>query len=180
MRAVTLRRGRYRGDRRGGVAAVDGIGRGRWTRGGVDTPARWSRGPAGPESIICSGGALPIAVAVRRRVVADGRAGVPSKAETDLIEPVVAVESVSCVELLNRGVGCAMVVAAARASAGPVPPSMCMEKTEATTVSAAGEFEPRLVQPSAVTMEAQTRATNLPGGVEMPPIFIRGLCGQKS
>ena len=36
-------------------------------------------------------GALPIAVAVRRRVVDDGEAGAPSKAETDTYEPVVAV-----------------------------------------------------------------------------------------
>ena len=44
-----------------------------------------------PESIICSGGALPVAVAVRRRVVDGGGAGVPSKADTDTVEPVVAV-----------------------------------------------------------------------------------------
>ena len=69
----------------------------------------------------------------------------PSKAETDTVEPVVAAESVSCVELLDRGVGCAMSVAAARASAEPVPPSLSMAKTEAKTVSAAGEIDPRPV-----------------------------------
>ena len=58
----------------------------------------------------------------------------PSKAETDTVEPVVAAESISCVELLDRGVGCAMRVAAARASAEPVPHSMGMAKTEAKTV----------------------------------------------
>ena len=78
----------------------------------------------------------------------------------------VAVESVSCVELLDRGVDCAIVVAAARASAEPVPLSMGMATTEAKTVPAAGEIDPRPVQPSAVATEAETRATNLPGGAE--------------
>ena len=58
----------------------------------------------------------------------------PSKAETDTVEPVVAAGSVSCVELLDRGIGCAMSVAAVRASAEPVPPSMGMEKTEAKSI----------------------------------------------
>ena len=62
----------------------------------------------------------------------------PSKADTDTVEPVVAAESVSCVELLDRGVGCAMGVLAARASAESVPLSMGMPKNEAKTVSAAG------------------------------------------
>ena len=61
-----------------------------------------------------------------------------------------------------------MGVAAARASAEPVPPSMGMAKTEAKTVSAAGEIDPRPVQPSVVTTEAGTRATNLPGEAESP------------
>ena len=39
----------------------------------------------------------------------------------DTVQPVVAAGSVSCVELLDRRVDCAMVVAAARASAEPVP-----------------------------------------------------------
>ena len=67
--------------------------------------------------------------------VADGGAGVPSKAEADKAEPVVATESVFCVELLDRGVNCATVVAAARASAERVPLSMGMAKSEAKTVS---------------------------------------------
>ena len=87
----------------------------------------------------------------------------PSKAETDNVELVVAAESVSCVEFLDRGVGCAMGVAAARASAEPVPSSMGMAKTEAKTVSAVGEIDPRPVQPSARATRAETRATNLPG-----------------
>ena len=78
----------------------------------------------------------------------------PSKAETDTVEPVVAAESVSCVEILDRGVGCAMGVAAARASAEPVPPSMGMAKTE--TVSAAGVIDPRPVQSSVLATEAET------------------------
>ena len=49
-----------------------------------------------------------------------------------------------------------MVVAAAGASAEPVPHSMGMAKTEAKTVSAAGKFDPRPVQPSVVVTEAET------------------------
>ena len=89
----------------------------------------------------------------------------PSKAETDTVEPVVTAESVSCVKLLNRGVGCAIVVATARASAEHVPPSMGRAKTEAKTVSAAGEIDPRPVQDSTAAMEAETRVTRIsPGG----------------
>ena len=65
---------------------------------------------------------------------ADGASAGPSEAEADTVEPVVAVESVSCVELLYRGVDCAMVVAAARTSAEPVSPSMGLAKTEANGV----------------------------------------------
>ena len=124
-------------------------------------------------------GTLPVAVAVRRRVVDDEGAGVPSKEEMDAVEPVIAAEVVSCVELRDRGVGCAVGVAAARASAEPVPPSMGMAKTEAKTVSAAGEIGPRPVQPSVVATKAETRATNLPGGAERPSIFIHGSCVRK-
>ena len=96
-----------------------------------------------PETIVYSGGALPFANAVRRRVVADGGVGVPIKAETDT--GVVVAESVSSVELLDRGLGCAMVFAAARASAEPVPLSMGMAQIESKPVSAAGKIDPRLV-----------------------------------
>ena len=123
---------------------------------------KMAEGPAGPESIFYSGGALPVAVTDRRRVVDDGGAGAPSKAEMDTVKPVVPAESVSCVELLDRGVSCAMGAAAARASAEPVPPSIGMAKTEAKTVSAEDEIDLRPVQPSVVATEAETRATNLP------------------
>ena len=55
----------------------------------------------------------------------------PSKAETNTVEPVVAAESVCWVELLDRGVDCAMGVAGARVSADLVPPSTGMAETEA-------------------------------------------------
>ena len=87
----------------------------------------------------------------------------PSKTETDAVEPVVVAESVSCVELLSRGVDCAMGVAAARSSAKPVPPSMGMANTDVKTVSAAGKIDLRQVEPSAVATETETRATNLRG-----------------
>ena len=104
----------------------------------------------------------------------------PRKAETDTVEPMVAAGAVSWVELLYRLVGCAMGVAAARASAEPVMRSMGMAKPEAKTVSATGEIDPRPVQPSVVATEADTRATNLPGEAERPSILIRGSCVRKS
>ena len=85
--------------------------------------------PPGLESIIVSGGALRVAVAVRRRVVDDGGAGVPTKVETDTVEPVFVAGAVFCVELRYRGFGCAMGVAAAMAHAEAVPPSMSMAKS---------------------------------------------------
>ena len=122
----------HRADRRVGKSRGRGGGRSRprpWdSRRSCISSGRWPRGPAGPESIIYSGGALPVAVAVRRCVVNDGGTGVPSNAETDTVEPAVAAESVSCVELLDRGVGCAIVAAAARASVEPVPPSWIYKK----------------------------------------------------
>ena len=100
----------------------------------------------------------------------------PSKEETDTVESMVGAESVSRVEFLERGVGCAMGVAAARAFAARNE----YGKTEAKTVPAAGEIDPRPVQLSAVAMEAGTRATNVPGGAERPSILIRGSCVRKS
>ena len=102
------------------------------------------------------------------------------KAETDTVEPVVAAGADSCVELLDRYVGCAMDVAAARASAEPVPSLISMAKTEAKAVSAASEIDLRPVQPVVVTTEAETRATNIPGEAESPSILIRGLCVRKT
>ena len=135
----------------------------------------------------CSPDTLPVVIVVRRRVrvemrseggVTDGGAGVQSEAEADTVEPVVAVESDSCcVELLDEGVDCATVVAAARASAEPV---MGMPKTESKTVSAGGEIDPRpVLQPLAVATEIETRATNVPGGAERLSILVRGSCVRK-
>ena len=104
----------------------------------------------------------------------------PSKAETDAVEPVVAAGAVSFVENLDRYVGCAMSVVAARDSPQRVPPSMGMAKTEAKTVSAAGEIGPRPVQLSVVATRAETRATNLPGEAERPSNLIRGSCVRRS
>ena len=104
----------------------------------------------------------------------------PSKAETDTLEPVVSAGAVSCRELRDRGVDCATGVAAAGASAEPVPPSMGMAKTESKTVSAAGETDPRPVQPLVVATEAEPRAMNFPGEAERPSILIRGSCVRKS
>ena len=122
---------------------------------------RWTRGPAGPESVIYSIGELLVAVAVCRRVVDDGGAEGPSETDTDTVEPVVAAESVFC-----ERVGCAIGVVSASAFTDPVRPSMGMPETEAKTVSAACEPNPRQVHPSVVSKEAESRATNLPGETE--------------
>ena len=79
-----------------------------------------------------------------------------SKAETDTVQPVVASGSVSCVRLLNRGIGCETGVAAARSSAEMISPSISMAKIDAKTVSAAGEINPRPVQHSVVATKAET------------------------
>ena len=90
-----------------GVAAVDGAGRGRGTRGGVLARRAAGRGaPSGPKPWSTAGGALPAAVAVLQRVrverrsergFAVGGAGVPGEAGADTVRPVVSTESVPCV-----------------------------------------------------------------------------------
>ena len=87
---------------RAGSAAAAGSARPWDWRRGCTSSGRWPRGPAGPESIIYSGGALPVVVAVRRRVDDDGGAEVPSMAQTDTVEPVVAARTVSCKEGRDR------------------------------------------------------------------------------
>ena len=76
----------------------------------------------------------------------------------------VAAESVSCVELFDRGVDYATVVAAARAYAEPVPPSVGMAKPKAKTLSAAGEIDTRPVQPSAEATKQKHEPRIFPGG----------------
>ena len=90
--------------------AVGGTGRGRGTRGGV--LARLADGggvPPGPEPEPTAGGAVPAAVAVRRRVRVEmrsedgftvGGAGEPGEAGADAVGPVVSTASVPCVGLL--------------------------------------------------------------------------------
>ena len=104
----------------------------------------------------------------------------PGEAGADTVGPVIATESVPYVELLEKGVGWATIVAAAGASAGPVPPSLGTAKNEAKAVPAAGKVGPRPGQRSAVATEAETRATNLPEGVERSSILMHGPCVRKS
>ena len=121
-------------------------------------------------------GCITVAVAVRRRVVDDGEGWSAKQGGDGHSRTGGRGGAVFCVELRDRGVGCAIGVAAARASAEPVPPPMGMATTEAKTVSAAGEIDPRPVRPSVVAREAETRATNLPGEAERPSMLIRGSC----
>ena len=73
-----------------------------------------------------------------------------------------------------------MDVASGRVSAESVPPSMGMATLEAKTVSAAGEIDPRPVEPFVVAVEAEKQSTNFLVEDEKLPILIRGPCGRKS
>ena len=126
---------------------------------------------------------MPAAVAIRRRVRAEmrseggfavGGAGEPGETGADTVGPVVTTESVPCVELLEKGVGWATVVAAAGASAEPVLTSVITAKTEAKALSAPGKARPRPGQRSTVAREAETQATKYSEGAERSSILIRG------
>ena len=146
-----------------GVTAVGWAGRGRGTRGGVLARLAEGRGaPPGPKPSSTAGGALPAAVAVRRRVRVEIRpedgfavagAGEPGETGADTVGPAVSMESVPCVELLEKGVGWATVVAAAGASAKPVPTSVGTAKPEAKRLSVAGKARPRPGQRSTMATE---------------------------
>ena len=91
---------------------------------------------------------MPTVVAVRRHIRVEMRseggfavegAGEPGETGADTVGPVVTTESVPCVELLEKGVGWATVVAEAEASAEPVRTSVGTAKTEAKVVSATGK-----------------------------------------
>ena len=146
LRAVTVGRDQHRGDRSNDRSRGRGGRRDRprpWdARPGVDTPGGQSRTPLRPESTTYSEGSLPVAVAVRRRVVDDGGAGAPIEKGTNTVERVLAAESASWVDLRDRRVSCSMDVAAAMASVEPVPSLMGMAKTKAKTASAAAEIDP--------------------------------------
>ena len=72
-----------------------------------------------------------------------GGVGEPGETGAETIGPAVSMEWVACVELLEEGVDWATVVAAAGASAEPVPTSVGMAKTGAKALSAAGKARPR-------------------------------------
>ena len=96
-----------------------------------------------------------------------GGAEEPGDTGVDAIGPVVTTESVPCcVELLEKGVGWATVVAAAGASVEPVPTSVGKAKTEAKVLSATGKTRPRPGQRSTVATETEARATKLPEGAK--------------
>ena len=108
-----------------------------------------------------------------------GGAGEPGEAGADALGPVVSIESVPCVGLLE-GFGWATAVAAAGASAEPAPTSVSTAKIESKSLSAAGKAHPRPGQRSTVATDAETRATNLPEGAERLSILIRGPFVRKS
>ena len=79
-----------------------------------------------------------------------GGAGESGETGADTVGPAATTKWVPCVELLERGVGWATVLAAAGASAEPMPASVGTAKTEAKAVSVAGRIRPRPGQRSAV------------------------------
>ena len=111
-----------------------------------------------------------MAAAVLRRVRVEmrpeggkavGGAGSPFGKGADAAGSVIVAESAPC-EVLDGEGGCwTTLVAAAVASAEPVPPSEGTAKTEARAVSAAGNTSPRPGRQSSVATAAVTRATNL-------------------
>ena len=126
---------------------------------------------------------MPAGVAVRLRVPVEMRSedgfavagvGEPGETRADTVESAVSTESVPCVELLEKGVGWATVVAAAGASAEPVLTSVITAKTEAKALSAPGKARPRPGQRSTVAREAETQATKYSEGAERSSILIRG------
>ena len=98
----------------------------------------------------------------------------------DAAGSVISAESAPCGVLDVGGTCWATLVAAAGASAEPVPPPEGTAKTEAKAVSVAGEKSPRPGRQSPVVMAAVTRAMNLPEGAEKSSILIRGPCVRKS
>ena len=68
-----------------------------------------------------------------------GGTGEPGETGADTVEPVASMESFSCERLREKVIGWATVVAAAGASADPVPTSVDTAKTEAKAFSAAGK-----------------------------------------
>ena len=109
-----------------------------------------------------------------------GGAGSPCGEGADAAGSVIAAESAPCEMLDGKGACWATLVAAAGASAEPVPLPGGTAKTESKAVSAAGKMSPRPGRQSSGVTAAFTRATNVPEGAERLSILIRDLCARKS
>ena len=83
-----------------------------------------------------------------------GGAGSPGGEGVDVGRSVIAAESVPCEMFVGEGACWATAVAAAWASAEPVPPLETTAKTESKTLSAAGNNSPRPGRPSTVVKAA--------------------------
>ena len=152
------------------------------SRRGNNTSSGWTRGPAGPEAIVnnrwlgASGGgcssARPSGNAARRRQ--DSRRCQVALWRRGAAGSVISAESAPCGVLDVGGACWATLVAAAEASAEPVPLPEGTAKREAKAVSAAGNTSPRPGWQTSVVKAAVTRATNPPEGAERSPILIRG------
>ena len=126
---------------------------------------------------------------VRRRVRVEmrpeggkaiGCAGSPGGEEANAAGSVIPAKSAPCVVLVGEGACWVTAVAAAGASAEPVPPSEGPAKTEEKSASAAGRIAPTPARRSTVVTAADTRATHFPEGAEMSSILIRGPFTRKS
>ena len=107
---------------------------------------------------------------------AAGGTGEPGETGADTFGPVFLTESAPYVELLEKEVGSATVVAAAGASAEPVPTSVGTAKTEEKALSAEGKT--RRCGGTAIDGGDGGRNTSdkKPEGAERSSILIRGRC----
>ena len=124
-----------------GAKTTGASGRGRGVRGRVIVRRADGLGaPPGPKPSSTAGGAVPAAVAVRRRVRVEMRseggkivrgAGLPGDGGADAAGSVITAESSPCKALVRREARWATVVAVAGASAEPRSPPEGTTKTEA-------------------------------------------------
>ena len=98
-------------------------------------------------------------------------AGSPGGERTDASESVMATELAPC-----EGACLATAIAAAGASAEPVPPSEGTPKNEAKAVSAAGKIAPRSGRQSTVVTAADARTTKRPSPADDADCEVTRMC----
>ena len=115
--------------------------------------------------------------------VADGGAGVPSEAEADTVEPVVAVESVSCVELLDRRVDCGWSSDVRRCCQDFCRSRVALDgygKNRSENGVSCRRNRPAAGTAFGSGERGRNTSENLAGRAERPSILRRGSCVRKS